>query len=385
MLKMYGESTSASESINIDSLYPPAYAFDTQMYVSSTPTPIIFDNSLSTTLSPLKSNFKYSAVQALDSKSSLAESSPVISSTPSVFSNDPTPQIIRINKEVAVPYYIQIEKIIPYPVEVRIPDPYPVTIEKHIPYAVKVNEDHPVHVPQLYPVEIEKKVPYPVEKTIPYEVKVPFDRPYPVHIPFEKPVPYAVEKSVPYPVRINVDRPYPVEKSVPYPVIVEKRVPFPVEKNVPYPVEKLVPYPVEKQVPYPVKYEVPVNVPVPVEVKIPVAVDRPVPYPVEKTVPYPVRVPVEVKVPVPIQVPAQRFATVHYYQQSPIPLAYDSNNFDQPISSTRTPNIVSTIESHHTTSKPSKLYIPSPSSENKFSSNTGLKNSYNTANNPTAF
>jgi len=54
-------------------------------------------------------------------------------------------------------------------------------------------------------------------------------------------------------------------------------------------------------------------------------VDRPVPYPVEKRVPYPVQVPVEVKVPVPVAAPAQRFATVHYYQQSPIALGYESN------------------------------------------------------------
>jgi len=81
---------------------------------------------------------------------------------------------------------------------------------------------------------------------------------------------------------------------------------------------------VEKKVPYPVKYEVPVKVPVPVEVRVPVSVDRPVPYPVEKKVPYPVQVPVEVKVPVPVAAPAQRFATVHYYQQSPVALGYES-------------------------------------------------------------
>jgi len=54
-------------------------------------------------------------------------------------------------------------------------------------------------------------------------------------------------------------------------------------------------------------------------------VDRPVPYPVEKRVPYPVQVPVEVKVPVPVSAPAQRFATVHYYQQSPVALGYESS------------------------------------------------------------
>ncbi|XP_022165100.1 flocculation protein FLO11-like [Myzus persicae] len=225
---------------------------------------------------------------------------------------------ITISREIPVPYYVQIEKRIPYPVLVHIPHPYQVTVEKHVPYAVRVNVDRAVPVPSPYPVEVEKRVPYPVEKPVPYEVRVPVDRPYPVSVPYEKPVPYAVEKPVPYPVRVNVDRPYPVDKPVPYPVPVERPVPYAVEKPVPYPVEKPVPYAVEKQVPYPVKYEVPVNVPVPVEVKVPVNVDRPVPYPVEKKVPYPVAVPYEVKVPVPVQTPAQRFATVHYYQQSPI-------------------------------------------------------------------
>jgi len=225
---------------------------------------------------------------------------------------------ITINREVPVPYYVQIEKRIPYPVLVRVPHPYQVTVEKHVPYAVRVNVDRAVPVPSPYPVEVEKRVPYPVDKPVPYEVRVPVDRPYPVSVPYEKPVPYAVEKPVPYPVRVNVDRPYPVEKPVPYPVAVERPVPYAVEKPVPYPVEKPVPYPVEKRIPYPVKYEVPVNVPVPVQVRVPVNVDRPVPYPVEKKVPYPVAVPYEVKVAVPVQTPAQRFATVHYYQQSPI-------------------------------------------------------------------
>jgi len=225
---------------------------------------------------------------------------------------------ITINREVPVPYYVQIEKRIPYPVLVRVPHPYQVTVERHVPYAVRVHVDRAVPVPSPYPVEVEKRVPYPVDKPVPYEVRVPVDRPYPVSVPYEKPVPYAVEKPVPYPVRVNVDRPYPVEKPVPYPVAVERPVPYAVEKPVPYPVEKPVPYPVEKRIPYPVKYEVPVNVPVPVQVRVPVNVDRPVPYPVEKKVPYPVAVPYEVKVPVPVQTPAQRFATVHYYQQSPI-------------------------------------------------------------------
>lgn len=225
---------------------------------------------------------------------------------------------ITINREVPVPYYVQIEKRIPYPVVVHVPHPYQVTVEKHIPYPVRVQVDRGVPVPSPYPVEVEKRVPYPVEKPVPYEVRVPVDRPYPVNVPYEKPVPYAVEKPVLYPVQVNVDRPYPVEKPVPYPVAVERPVPYAVEKPVPYPVEKPVPYPVEKKIPYPVKYEVPIKVPVPVQVKVPVNVDRPVPYPVEKPVPYPVAVPYEVKVPVPVRSPAQRFATVHYYQQSPI-------------------------------------------------------------------
>lgn len=233
---------------------------------------------------------------------------------------------ITINKEVPVPYYVQVEKKIPYPVLVRVPHPYPVTVEKHVPYAVRVNVDRPVHVPQPYPVEVEKRVPYPVDKPIPYEVKVPVDRPYPVHVPVEKPVPYAVEKPMPYPVRVNVDRPYPVAKPVPYPITVEKPVPYPVERRIPFPVEKPVPYAVEKKVPYPVRYDVPVKVPIPYEVKVPVNIDRPIPIPVEKKVPYPVSVPYEVKVPVPVQGPTQRFATVHYYQQSPAiaGAAYDS-------------------------------------------------------------
>lgn len=296
-------------------------------------------------------------------------------------------QEIRIHKEVAVPYYIQIEKIIPYPVEIRIPDPYPVTVEKHIPYPVKINVDNPVHVPQPYPVEIEKRIPYPVEKTVPYEVKVPVDRPYPVHIPYEKPVPYPVEKHVPYPVRVNVDRPYPVENPVPYPIPVEKPVPFPVEKTVPYPVEKLVPYPIENKVPYPVKYEVPVNIPVPVEVKVPLAVDRPVPYPVEKIVPYPVQVPVEVKVPVPVHTPTQSFATVQYYKQSPISLGYETANFNQSDYKTYTSKIVPSIETQlfNTNTKPSNFYNSSPSLENRYGSNAASINYITSGNSATYF
>ncbi|KAL5241558.1 hypothetical protein ACI65C_008968 [Semiaphis heraclei] len=255
---------------------------------------------------------------------------------------------ITINREIPVPYYVQIEKRIPYPVLVHVPHPYQVTVEKHVPYAVRVHVDRAVPVPSPYPVEVEKRVPYPVDKPVPYEVRVPVDRPYPVSVPYEKPVPYAVEKPVPYPVRVNVDRPYPVEKPVPYPVSVDRPVPYAVEKPVPYPVEKPVPYPVEKRIPYPVKYEVPVKVPVPVQVKVPVNVDRPVPYPVEKQVPYPVAVPYEVKVPVPVQTPAQRFATVHYYQQSPIvvqPETYKSYTSGSTAAPVTDNNLVSSLES----------------------------------------
>lgn len=303
----------------------PALLAGTTPFVSSTPEPVLLNRSpaFSTAYGAhYTSNvpsFSYGATFAKNDAYN-AQFIPAVS-----VASVPAPhREITINKEVPVPYYVQVEKRIPYPVLVHVPHPYPVTVERHVPYAIRVNVDRPIHVPRPYPVEVEKRVPYPVEKPVPYEVKVPVDRPYPVHVPVEKPVPYAVERPVPYPVRINIDRPYPVEKPVPYPIAIAKPVPYPVEKAVPYPVEKAVPYPVEKRVPYPVKYEVPVNVPVPVEVKVPVTVDRPVPYPVEKKVPYPVQVPVEVRIPVPVQNQVQRFATVHYFQSGPAAIGYDS-------------------------------------------------------------
>lgn len=91
-------------------------------------------------------------------------------------------------------------------------------------------------------------MPYTVERQVPYPVKVPYFRPYPVHVRVEKHVPVPIEKAVPYPVHVAVERP----------------VPFPVEKPVPYPVEKIVPVPVEKIVPVPYKVPVKVHVKVPV-------------------------------------------------------------------------------------------------------------------------
>lgn len=57
--------------------------------------------------------------------------------------------------------------------------PYPVVHEKHVPVpyhvAVKVPVDrpYPVHVPQPYPVIHEKHIPVPVERPVPYAVKYP--------------------------------------------------------------------------------------------------------------------------------------------------------------------------------------------------------------------
>lgn len=70
------------------------------------------------------------------------------------------------------------------------------TVIKKVPYEVKVpvNKPYPVEVPKPYPVWKEVKVPYTVEKKIPYEVKVPVDKPYDVIV--EK----KYEVKVPYPV-----------------------------------------------------------------------------------------------------------------------------------------------------------------------------------------
>lgn len=179
----------------------------------------------------------------------------------------------------------------------KVPKPVPVEVEKHVPYEVRVPVDkpYPVYVPKPYPVYVEKKVPY--------EVQVPV------------PKPYVVEKKIPYEVKVPIDKPYPVEVPQPYNVYVEKKVPYIVEKKVPYkvqvPVEKKypVPYTVEKQVPYPVVKEVPYKVEVPVEKPVPYQVEKPVPYqvqkevpyPVYKEVPYPVRVPYKVEVPYPVE------------------------------------------------------------------------------------
>lgn len=115
---------------------------------------------------------------------------------------------ITVTKEVPVPYYVHVEKKVPYPVYIQVPHPYPVTVEKHVPYEVRVPVDRPVPVPvpKPYPVHVtvEKPVPVPVEKHVPYPVRVPVDRPYPVHVPVEKPVPYPVKVAVP------VDRPVPL-------------------------------------------------------------------------------------------------------------------------------------------------------------------------------
>ena len=192
-------------------------------------------------------------------------------------------------------HYEHIKNII---VTKKVPKPYPVEVEKHVPYEVKVPVDkpYPVYVPMPYPVYVEKKVPY--------EVKIPV------------PKPYVVEKKVPYEVKVQVDKPYPVEVPKPYNVYVEKKVPFIVEKKVPYkvqvPVEKKYPvhYPVEKKIPFPVIKEVPYTVNVPIEKLVPYKVEKPVPfhvekrvpYPVLKEVPYPVKVPYKVEIKVPYQV-----------------------------------------------------------------------------------
>ncbi|XP_065204847.1 uncharacterized protein LOC135834806 [Planococcus citri] len=167
------------------------------------------------------------------------EDAHVISSTPGTLVPPPPPphgiqlnphvKEITVTKEVPVPYYVHVEKKVPYPVYIQVPHPYPVTVEKHVPYEVRVPVDRPVPyaVPKPYPVHVpvEKPVPVPVEKHIPYPVKVPVDRPYPVHVPVEKPVPY--------PVQVLVDRPVHVPKPYPVHVPVEKHVPYPVKVPVP--------------------------------------------------------------------------------------------------------------------------------------------------------
>lgn len=97
-------------------------------------------------------------------------------------------------------------------------------------------------------------------------IKVPVDRPVPVHVP--KPYPVTIEKAVPVPVKINVPQPYPVYKNIAVPVKVPVDRPIPVQVLKPYPVyvEKQIPYPVDKPVPIPVK--VPIDRPFPVYVSV---------------------------------------------------------------------------------------------------------------------
>ncbi|XP_058838030.1 uncharacterized protein LOC131693848 [Topomyia yanbarensis] len=88
--------------------------------------------------------------------------------------------------------------------------PYPVEVEKHVPVAVKVPV--PVHVEKQVPVYVEKKVPVYVEKK--------------VHVPVDRPVPYPVKVNVPvyHKEVVEVAKPYPVHVEKPYPVYVKQPV-----------------------------------------------------------------------------------------------------------------------------------------------------------------
>ncbi|XP_065203743.1 tetra-peptide repeat homeobox protein 1-like [Planococcus citri] len=218
------EYSSAGSYVESTSAYP-------EVIIKPSSVPVISAHSHP---HPLPTPAAYEDVHVISSTPDTLVPSPSL--PPHGIQLDPHVKEITVTKEVPVPYYVHVEKKVPYPVYIQVPHPYPVTVEKHVPYEVRVPVDRPVPVavPKPYPVHVavEKPVPVLVEKHIPYQVKVPVDRPYPVHV--------AVEKPVPYPVQVLVDRPVHIPK--PYAVRV----------------------PVEKHIPYPVKVPVPVPVPVPV-------------------------------------------------------------------------------------------------------------------------
>lgn len=113
---------------------------------------------------------------------------------------------------------------------------------------------------ELAPSVIEKYV------AVPVHIKVPVDRPVPVHVP--KLVPVTIEKAIPVPIKVNVPQPYPVYKKIAIPIRVPVDRPVPVQVLKPYPVlvEKQVPYPVDKPVPVP--FKVPVDRPYPVYISV---------------------------------------------------------------------------------------------------------------------
>lgn len=97
--------------------------------------------------------------------------------------------------------------------------PYPAEIEKKVPYEVKVPVDrpYPVYIPQPYPVYIEKKVPF--------EVKVPV------------PQPFTIEKNVHYDMKAPLDKQYQFGRAGPekhYSTYYEKKIPYTLEKPLSY-------------------------------------------------------------------------------------------------------------------------------------------------------
>lgn len=130
--------------------------------------------------------------------------------------------------EVQVPVTKYVEKIVDRPVHVdrvvekQVPVPYPVEVNKFIdrPYPVEKIVDRPVEVERV--VEKQVPVPYPVERIV--------DRPVEVERIVEK----EVQVAIPYPVEVNkyIDRPYPVEKIVETPVAVEVPVEVPVPHHI---------------------------------------------------------------------------------------------------------------------------------------------------------
>ena len=96
----------------------------------------------------------------------------------------------------------------------------PTIIEAHDPWAYPKTVTIEKNVPVPYPVEVEKHIPVVVEKKVPVVVEK--------HIPVDRPVPYAVRVPVKVPVihkvAVEVPRPYPVAVPKPYPVHVDRPV-----------------------------------------------------------------------------------------------------------------------------------------------------------------
>lgn len=98
-------------------------------------------------------------------------------------------------------------------VEVPVPKPYEVI--KKVPYEVKVPVDkpYPVYVPKPYHVHVEKKYPGECLKFCGKRKRISID------YCLDLASPVVVEKKVPYEVKVPVDRPYKVEVEKPYPGI----------------------------------------------------------------------------------------------------------------------------------------------------------------------